>query len=88
VLLRIAPPVHVENDAARAVGRTPVVGEGEPEMRLADAGGAIDDGQRAGQQTTAEHLVELWNAGGGARGHGAGFYTTPAERPFVRNWRS
>src|SRR5947207_10695157 len=38
-------------------------GERQPEVRLADTGGAIDDGERARQQAPTEHRVEPGNAG-------------------------
>ena len=82
MLLGIAAAVHVEHDAAGAISHAPVVGEGEAEVRLADAGGAVDDGERAGQQAAAEHLVELGDAGRDPCRHEARFY--PA-RPLVAN---
>jgi hypothetical protein len=85
VLLRVAAPVQVQDDAARAVGDPPVIGEREPEVRLSDSGGAVHDGERAGPQAAVEHRIELGNAGRDARGHGRRFYT---ERPLVANCRS
>jgi hypothetical protein len=63
VLLRVAAPVQVQHDAARAVGDPSVIGEREPEVRLADSSGAVHDGERAGQQAAVEHRIELGNAG-------------------------
>ena len=69
VLLRIAPAVEVEDDAARAVGGQAVVGEGEAEVGLADAGGAVDHGQRPREQAAAEHGVELGDSGRSSPSH-------------------
>ncbi|MEK7387756.1 MAG: hypothetical protein AABZ83_15050 [candidate division NC10 bacterium] len=85
VLLRVAAAVHVEDDAARAVGAPAVVGEREAEVGLADPRGAVGDDERARQQPAAEHRVELREAGRNAIGHEQKFYTA---RPLVANWRS
>jgi hypothetical protein len=85
VLLRVAAPVHVEHDAARAVGDAAVVGEGEAQVGLADAGRTVYDGERAGQEAPAQHRVELRESGRDALGHAPRFYTA---RPFVANCRS
>jgi hypothetical protein len=85
VLLRVAASVQVEDHAPRAVGGFAVIGEREPEVRLADAGGAVDHGERAGQQAAAQHRVEPGEAGRYARSHERRVYT---ERPLVRNCRS
>src|SRR5947207_9931807 len=75
-------------------------GERQPEVRLADTGGAIDDGERARQQAPTEHRVEPGNAGRDACAQS--LHSTPGSparsesparpgspaRPFVWNWRS
>jgi hypothetical protein len=85
VLLRIAAAVHVEHDPPRAVHRAAGLGEGESEVGLADAGGAVHHGQGAGQETAAEHVVESCEAGRNACVHERRFYTA---RPLTLNWRS
>ena len=35
-----------------------MIGEREPQVRLADPGGAVDDRERAGQEPAAEHRIE------------------------------
>jgi hypothetical protein len=62
-----------------------VIGEREAEVRLADAGSPVDDGERAGEEASPQHLVELGHAGRDPCGHEARFY--PA-RPLVANCRS
>ena len=85
VLLGVAATVHVQHDATRAVGDTPVRGEGEAEVGLADAGGAVDARERARQQAAAEHRVELREAGRDAVDHEGGFYTRAPAGP---SWRT
>ena len=46
------------------------MGELHAELRLADARGAQDDGQRAGNQPAAEQVVETGDAGFRRRGAG------------------
>jgi hypothetical protein len=85
VLLAVAATVHVEDHAARAVGDPSVVGEGQPEVRLADPRGAVDDGERARQQASAEHRVEPGDAGRDACGHSMDSTPGSPTRPFVWN---
>src|SRR5262245_11268791 len=81
MLLRVAAAVHVEHDTPGAVGREPLAGEGQPEVSLADPGGAVDAGQRAGQEAAAQHRIELRESGGDALGHGRRFYYRPDGGP-------
>jgi len=57
--LGVAAPVHVEDEPAGPLGDAAAVGEGEAEVRLADPGRPVDDGERAREQAAAEHRVEL-----------------------------
>ena len=69
--LGIAAGGHVENDSGMAFLSESGMGELDAELRFADAGGADDDGEPAGQESAAEEFVEAGDAGGEA-GHEAG----------------
>jgi hypothetical protein len=69
MLLRVAADVHVEEDAGAAVGGAPVCGIGEAEVRLADAGGPVDHGERAGEKAASQHGVEPRKSRRDARCH-------------------
>jgi hypothetical protein len=47
VLLGVTAGVHVEDDTGRPVRLAAVVTEPQAKVRLADAGGPVDHGQRA-----------------------------------------
>ena len=66
-----AEPIEVEAPLIEPVEyevEVKVEGELDPELRLADAGGAEQDGERAGHKPAAEEVVEPVDAGGESRG--------------------
>ena len=62
VALRVAAAAAVEENAAAGRPAQAGVSELQPELRLADAGCADNHGQRAGNQSAAEQLIQSGHA--------------------------
>ena len=61
--LRIDPRAHVEDDPARAFLMAALIGKLHSQLRLADARGPDHHGQRAGNQSAAQAVVQSLDAG-------------------------
>jgi len=64
MVLRVPPGGHVEDDAPFAFLIPAGVQILNAELRLADPGGAQDDGHGSREQTPSEHLIQSRYPGG------------------------
>src|ERR1700730_320966 len=63
MILGVAARREIEQDAALALLKFSLSGKLKAELRLANAGGAENHGERAGNQASSQQLVEPVDAG-------------------------